>query len=176
MKNKKLAPIHPGEILIEEFLKPLGLSQYRLAKDISVPPRRINEIVHGKRSIIGISLILAGSIWFLWSLHSLWKGRESEDWNITTGIITKSKVFEPYRKGNPAVPIVHYEYSLCGKTYKSDRIFWGNVHTSGTLDSAQKIVGKYREGTNVSVYDNQSTHRTARSAAALTLRNCGAVH
>jgi len=51
MKNKKLSPIHPGEILIEEFLKPMGLSQYRLAKDISVPPRRINEIVHGKRSI-----------------------------------------------------------------------------------------------------------------------------
>jgi len=51
MKNKKLPPIHPGEILIEEFLKPMGLSQYRLAKDISVPPRRINEIVHGKRSI-----------------------------------------------------------------------------------------------------------------------------
>jgi len=47
-------------------------------------------------TLIGISLILAGSIWFLWSLHSLWKGRESEDWNITTGIITKSKVFEPY--------------------------------------------------------------------------------
>jgi addiction module HigA family antidote len=51
VKNKKLPPIHPGEILIEEFLKPMGLSQYRLAKDISVPPRRINEIVHGKRSI-----------------------------------------------------------------------------------------------------------------------------
>jgi addiction module HigA family antidote len=51
MKNEKLPPIHPGEILIEEFLKPMGLSQYRLAKDISVPPRRINEIVHGKRSI-----------------------------------------------------------------------------------------------------------------------------
>ena len=51
MKNKKLPPIHPGEILIEEFLKPMGLSQYRLAKDISVPPRRINETVHGKRSI-----------------------------------------------------------------------------------------------------------------------------
>ena len=51
MKNKKLPPIHPGEILIEEFLKPMELSQYRLAKDISVPPRRINEIVHGKRSI-----------------------------------------------------------------------------------------------------------------------------
>ena len=51
MKNNKLPPIHPGKILIEEFLKPMGLSQYRLAKDISVPPRRINEIVHGKRSI-----------------------------------------------------------------------------------------------------------------------------
>ena len=51
MKNKKLPLIHPGEILIEEFLKPMGISQYRLAKDISVPPRRINEIVHGKRSV-----------------------------------------------------------------------------------------------------------------------------
>ena len=51
MPNKKLFPIHPGEILNEEFLKPLGISQYRLAKDISVPPRRINEIVHGLRAI-----------------------------------------------------------------------------------------------------------------------------
>lgn len=47
----KLPPIHPGEILLEEFLEPMGISQYRLAKDISVPPRRINEIVLGKRSI-----------------------------------------------------------------------------------------------------------------------------
>lgn len=51
MAKKTIDPIHPGEILLEEFLKPLGVSQYRLAKDISVPPRRINEIVHGKRSI-----------------------------------------------------------------------------------------------------------------------------
>jgi addiction module HigA family antidote len=51
MVQKKLPPIHPGEILLEEFLKPMGISQYRLAKDISVPARRINEIVHGKRSI-----------------------------------------------------------------------------------------------------------------------------
>lgn len=49
--DKKLNPIHPGEILMEEFLKPIGVSQYRLAKDISVPPRRINEIVHGRRSV-----------------------------------------------------------------------------------------------------------------------------
>jgi addiction module HigA family antidote len=51
MRGKMLAPIHPGEILMEEFLKPLGISQYKLAKDINVPARRINEIVHGKRSI-----------------------------------------------------------------------------------------------------------------------------
>ncbi|MDO9131018.1 MAG: HigA family addiction module antitoxin [Anaerolineales bacterium] len=51
MTDQKLPPIHPGEILLEEFLKPLGVSQYRLAKEISVPPRRINEIVLGKRAI-----------------------------------------------------------------------------------------------------------------------------
>jgi len=48
---KKMKPIHPGEILNEEFLQPLGVSQYRLAKDVSVPARRINEIVHGKRAL-----------------------------------------------------------------------------------------------------------------------------
>ncbi len=51
MAPKKLVPVHAGEILLEEFLVPMGISQYRLAKDISVPPRRINEIVHGKRAI-----------------------------------------------------------------------------------------------------------------------------
>src|SRR4030067_2890278 len=49
--KKKIPPIHPGEILMEDFLKPFGISQYKLAKDIHVPPRRINEIVHGNRSI-----------------------------------------------------------------------------------------------------------------------------
>jgi addiction module HigA family antidote len=48
---KSINPIHPGEILLEEFLEPMGISQYRLAKDIAVPARRINEIVHGNRSI-----------------------------------------------------------------------------------------------------------------------------
>lgn len=48
---KRLPPIHPGEVLLEEFLEPMELSQYRLAKDINVPPRRINEIVHGTRGI-----------------------------------------------------------------------------------------------------------------------------
>ncbi|MBW1821063.1 MAG: HigA family addiction module antidote protein [Deltaproteobacteria bacterium] len=51
MSGKKLAPIHPGEVLLEDLLKPMGISQYRLSKEINVHPRRINEIVHGKRSI-----------------------------------------------------------------------------------------------------------------------------
>ena len=51
MAKKKLPPIHPGEILLEEFLKPLALSQYRVAKGMNVSPRRINEIVQGKRAI-----------------------------------------------------------------------------------------------------------------------------
>ena len=51
MASRKLAPIHPGEVLLADFLEPLALSQYRLALDITVPPRRINEIVHGKFAI-----------------------------------------------------------------------------------------------------------------------------
>lgn len=50
-KNKPMPPIHPGEILLEDFMKPLGLSQYRVAKAINVSPRRINEIVQGKRAV-----------------------------------------------------------------------------------------------------------------------------
>lgn len=49
--QRKLAPLHPGKILLDEFLKPLGLSQTRLGRDLGVSPRRINEIVHGKRSV-----------------------------------------------------------------------------------------------------------------------------
>jgi addiction module HigA family antidote len=51
MAKRDLPPIHPGEILLDEFLDPMGITQYRLAKDISVDPRRINEIIHGQRSI-----------------------------------------------------------------------------------------------------------------------------
>jgi len=51
MRTRKKKPIHPGEILLEEFMRPLGISQNRLARDLNVPPRRINEIIHGKRGI-----------------------------------------------------------------------------------------------------------------------------
>jgi antitoxin HigA-1 len=51
MSREKIPPVHPGEILLEEFMKPMGISQNELARTLSVPPRRINEIVHGKRGI-----------------------------------------------------------------------------------------------------------------------------
>lgn len=51
MHSKKLPPVHPGEVLLEEFMNPMNISQYRLSKDISVNPRRINQIVHGDRAV-----------------------------------------------------------------------------------------------------------------------------
>ncbi len=61
MIGRKFAPVHPGEILLEDFLEPMGISQYRLAKSISVPPRRINEIVHGKRAITADTALRLGA-------------------------------------------------------------------------------------------------------------------
>ncbi|MBF0478559.1 MAG: HigA family addiction module antidote protein [Candidatus Omnitrophica bacterium] len=58
--NKKLSPIHPGEVLNEEFLKPLCISQNRIARDIKVPPRRINEIVLGKRRVTADTALRLG--------------------------------------------------------------------------------------------------------------------
>jgi addiction module HigA family antidote len=60
MKSKLLTDITPGEILDEEFLQPMGLTQYRLAKDLGVSPRRINEIVHGQRAITADTALRLG--------------------------------------------------------------------------------------------------------------------
>jgi addiction module HigA family antidote len=57
---KKLEPVHPGEVLMEEFITPLGITQHRLAVAISVPPRRINEIVHGQRRITADTALRLG--------------------------------------------------------------------------------------------------------------------
>ena len=60
MRTKKIPSVHPGEILMEEFLKPMNISQYRLSKDINVPPRRINEIVQCKRGITANTALRLG--------------------------------------------------------------------------------------------------------------------
>jgi len=75
MTKRDFPPIHPGEILLEKFLKPMGITQYRLAKDISVDPRRINEIVHGQRSISANTALRLGR-YFGTSAH-LWLNLQS---------------------------------------------------------------------------------------------------
>ena len=84
MKTKKMPPIHPGKILLEEFLEPMGISQYRLAKDMSVPPRRINEIVRRKRAItadtalrLGVFFDMSPQFWM--NLQSRYELEKAED-------------------------------------------------------------------------------------------------
>ena len=84
MKQKKLPPIHPGQILFEEFLQPMGISQYRIAKDTNVPPRRINEIVHRKRAITADTALRLGKFFnmspqFWMNLQSRYELELAED-------------------------------------------------------------------------------------------------
>jgi addiction module HigA family antidote len=74
--GERLPPVHPGEVLLEDFLKPMGISRYALAKGIHVPPRRINEIAHGKRAVTAdIALRLAR---FFGTSEGLWMGLQAE--------------------------------------------------------------------------------------------------
>lgn len=75
MTKREFPPIHPGEILLEEFLKPMGISQYRLSKNISVDPRRINEIVHEQRSISADTALRLGR--FFGTSARLWINLQS---------------------------------------------------------------------------------------------------
>lgn len=84
MEPKKLPPIHPGEVLQEEFLQPLEITQYRLARDISVSPRRINEIVLGKRAITADTALRLGRFFgmepqFWLNLQSRYELEKAED-------------------------------------------------------------------------------------------------
>ncbi|MCD4654347.1 HigA family addiction module antidote protein [bacterium] len=102
MNSDKINPVHPGEILMEEFLKPFGLSQYRVAKDINVPARRINEIVHGKRSITADTALrlsryfnLSERFWLnLQSRYDIEIEKDKQDGRIKTEVkVFKHKVF-----------------------------------------------------------------------------------
>ena len=84
MEETRIPPVHPGEVLLEDFLKPLAISQYRLAKEMKVYPRKINEIVHGKRSITADTALrlsryfgTSAELWMnLQSLYDLEKTRD----------------------------------------------------------------------------------------------------
>jgi len=97
MAVKRLPPVHPGEILFEDFLKPLGLSQYRLAQGLSVPPRRINEIVLRKRSIsadtaLRLSRFFGTSERFWLNLQTAYDLDVEKD-RLRTRLIKEVKVF-----------------------------------------------------------------------------------
>ncbi|MEW6002933.1 MAG: HigA family addiction module antitoxin [Nitrospirota bacterium] len=83
MKKEKLHPIHPGEVLLEEFLKPMSISQNRLALNIGVPPRRINEIVLGKRGITADTALRLGK--FFGTSAEFWLGLQAQyDLDVTS--------------------------------------------------------------------------------------------
>jgi len=81
--KKKLRPVHPGEVLLEEFLKPMGISQNRLALNIGVPARRINEIALGKRGITADTALRLGK--FFGTSAEFWLGLQSQyDLDVTS--------------------------------------------------------------------------------------------
>jgi addiction module HigA family antidote len=97
--KKKLAPVHPGEILREEFMQPLGLSQTRLGRDLGVSPRSINEIVHGKRSITADAALRLSR--YFGTSAELWLGLQADyDLDVASDrladrIDREVKVFSP---------------------------------------------------------------------------------
>ena len=83
MKKEKLHPVHPGEVLLEEFLKPMGISQNRLALNIGVPPRRINEIVLRKRGITADTALRLAK--FFGTSAEFWLGLQAQyDLDVTS--------------------------------------------------------------------------------------------
>jgi addiction module HigA family antidote len=92
MTQQKLNPVHPGEVLLEEFLKPMGISQNKLARAISVPPRRINEIVLEKRSISADTALRLAQ--YFGTSAKFWMGLQS-DYDLD---ITKDKVGQRIQK------------------------------------------------------------------------------
>ena len=88
MAKKDLKPVHPGEVLLEEFLKPMSLSQNRLALDISLPPRRINEIVLGKRRITADTALRLGRYFSM--SPQFWLGLQMDyDLDVTEDALAK---------------------------------------------------------------------------------------
>ena len=95
--TKKIQPIHPGEILMEEFLVPFKITQYRLAKDIDVAPRRINEIVHGTRAMSADTALRLGK--YFKTSPQFWLNLQShydlviESEELTNVLNNKVKIF-----------------------------------------------------------------------------------
>ncbi len=101
MSKKELKPVHPGEVLLEEFLKPMNLSQNRLALDMGVPPRRINEIVLGKRSITADTALRLGR--YFQMSPQFWLGLQMDyDLDVTADALANRLSREVKRHAVPA--------------------------------------------------------------------------
>lgn len=115
MTGKKLAPLHPGEVLFEEFMKPMGLSQNRLGRDLGVPPRRINEIIHGKRSVTADSALRLAR--YFGTSARFWMGLQS-DYDLETAEDQLSEKIANEVKLSSSVRVVN-----------SERIHWEASNT-----------------------------------------------
>ena len=100
MKDRVLNPVHPGEILLEDFLKPLGISQYRLAKDIHVPSHRINEIALGRRGISADTALRVGR--YFKTTPQFWLNLQSH-YELDTARLTTEKIIQ--RSIHPVAPL-----------------------------------------------------------------------
>ena len=101
MPKKDLKPVHPGEVLLEEFLKPLNLSQNRLALDIGVPPRRINEIILGKRSVTADTALRLGR--YFQMSPQFWLGLQMDyDLDVTADALASRLMHEVKPHAVPA--------------------------------------------------------------------------
>ena len=107
MKETRIPPVHPGEVLLEDFLKPLDISQYRLAKEMKVYPRKINEIVHGKRAITADTALrlsryfgTSAELWMnLQALYDLEKTRDEIEAQLEKEVV-------PLNRGNLNVALI----------------------------------------------------------------------
>lgn len=99
MKDSALNPIHPGEILLKDFLQPLGLSQYRLAKDIHVPLRRVNEIVLGRRGISADSALRLAK--YFRTTPQFWLNLQSHYDLDTARLATERTILKTIRPARP---------------------------------------------------------------------------
>ena len=105
MRTKKLPPIHPGEILLEEFMKPRGLSQNALARALNVPPRRVNEIVLEKRGITADTALRLAR--YFGTSAEMWTGLQA-DYDLRLARSEKARTIdrevEPMTALQPAMP------------------------------------------------------------------------
>ena len=105
MKVKKLEPLHPGEVLFEEFMQPMGISQNRLGRDLGVSPRRINEIIHGKRAVTADSALRLAR--YFGTSAQFWMGLQSDyDLEIAEDMVSEKiahevKLSDPVRVAKP---------------------------------------------------------------------------